>query len=193
MMVESDSDHGPECVSVCNKSATLTGQGPPVLVNAWLVPTFFGFIMLIGLVGNSLVIHVITKHQKMKTVANFFIVNLAATDILFLICCVPFTAALYPLPSWIFGEFMCCLVNYLQQLKIWGNCMSYSNSSVNPFVYAFMGNNFRKAFKHAFPAILLWRSRGKVRVGNTDAEEGVETAHRAPKGEAEMHFLSSSP
>ncbi|KAL3975513.1 pre-mRNA-processing factor 17 [Sarotherodon galilaeus] len=353
MMVESDSDHGPECVSVCNKSATLTGQGPPVLVNAWLVPAFFGFIMLIGLVGNSLVIHVITRHQKMKTVANFFIVNLAATDILFLICCVPFTATLYPLPSWIFGEFMCRLVNYLQQvtaqatcitlsamivdrcygnypnptmspcppgslilsipvavykrlevgycwfgpqtycsdvfpsahlqraftiysflavyllplltitayyvimlkqmgrpsvnptgsgyqlnravavrarvsrmvvvtvslflvcwgpiqvcillqafglrsyilykLKIWGHCMSYSNSSVNPFVYAFMGNNFRKAFKHAFPAILLWRSRGKVRVGNTDAEEGVETDHRAPKGEAEMHFLSSSP
>ncbi|XP_025752608.1 KISS1 receptor b [Oreochromis niloticus] len=81
----------------------------------------------------------------------------------------------------------------LYKLKIWGHCMSYSNSSVNPFVYAFMGNNFRKAFKHAFPAILLWRSRGKVRVGNTDAEEGVETDHRAPKGEAEMHFLSSSP
>lgn len=73
MMVESDSDHGPECVSVCNKSATLTGQEPPVLVNAWLVPTFFGFIMLVGLVGNSLVIHVITKHQKMKIVSNFFI------------------------------------------------------------------------------------------------------------------------
>lgn len=53
--------HGPECLSVCNKSATLTGQGPPVLVNAWLVPTFFGFIMLVGLVGNSLVIHVITR------------------------------------------------------------------------------------------------------------------------------------
>lgn len=71
--------------------------------------------------------------------------------------------------------------------------MSYSNSSVNPFVYAFTGNNFRKAFKNAFPAILLWRSRGRVRVGNTDAEEGVETDHQAPKGEAEMNFLSSGP
>uniref|UniRef100_A0AAX7UNF0 G-protein coupled receptors family 1 profile domain-containing protein n=1 Tax=Astatotilapia calliptera TaxID=8154 RepID=A0AAX7UNF0_ASTCA len=49
----------------------------------------------------------------------------------------------------------------LYKLKIWGHCMSCSNSSVNPFVYAFTGNNFRKAFKHAFPAILLWRSRGR--------------------------------
>lgn len=86
----------------------------------------------------------------------------------------------------------CALILH-SQLKIWGHCMSCSNSSVNPFVYAFTGNNFRKAFKHAFPAILLWRSRGRVRVGNTDAEEGVETDHQAPKGEAEMHFLSSGP
>uniref|UniRef100_A0A3B5BGV1 G-protein coupled receptor 54-like n=1 Tax=Stegastes partitus TaxID=144197 RepID=A0A3B5BGV1_9TELE len=351
------------CGSVCNQSSSLEGQGPPVLVDAWLVPTFFGLIMLVGLVGNSLVIHVVTKHQQMKTVTNFYIVNLATTDILFLVCCVPFTATLYPLPSWIFGEFMCRLVNYLQQvtaqatcitlsamsvdrcyvtvyplqslrrrtprmalavsvsiwigslllsipvavyqrleagywfgpqtycsevfpsarlqrafiiysflavyllplltitacyafmlkrmgqssvnpidssyqvreepsarvsrmvvvmvvlflicwgpiqvcillqafglrsyilykLKIWGHCMSYSNSSVNPLVYAFMGNNFRKAFRNAFPAVVLWRTRGRVRVGNLDAEDGGEADQRvgAPKGEEEMHFLSS--
>ncbi|XP_029295085.1 KISS1 receptor b isoform X6 [Cottoperca gobio] len=358
---------GPDCGSECNKSASLEGQGPPVLVDAWLVPTFFSLILLVGLVGNSLVIHVVTKHQQMKTVTNFYIgcscslpVNLAMTDILFLVCCVPFTATLYPLPSWIFGEFMCRLVNYLQQvtaqatcitlsamsvdrcyvtvyplqslrhrtprlalavsvsiwiavyqrleagywfgpqtycsevfpsarlqrafiiysflavyllplltitacyafmlkrmgqpsvnpidssyqlqaqaeraaavqarvsrmvvvmvalflicwgpiqvcillqtfglrsyvlykLKIWGHCMSYSNSSINPLVYAFMGNNFRKAFKHAFPAVFLWRTRGRVRVGNMDAEDGGEMDHQAPKGEAEMNFLSSGP
>ena len=47
------------------------------------------------------------------------LVNLATTDILFLLCCVPFTATLYPLPSWVFGEFMCRLVNYLQQVRKW--------------------------------------------------------------------------
>ncbi|XP_022620520.1 G-protein coupled receptor 54-like [Seriola dumerili] len=367
MILESAANHGPDCGLVCNESTALEGRGPPVLADAWLVPTFFGLIMLVGLVGNSLVIHVVTKHQQMKTVTNFYIVNLATTDILFLVCCVPFTATLYPLPSWIFGEFMCRLVNYLQQvtaqatcitlsamsvdrcyvtvyplqslrhrtprmalaisvsiwigslllstpvamyqrleagywfgpqtycsevfpsarlqkafiiysflavyllplltitacyafmlkrmgqasvnpidssyqlqaqaeratavrarvsrmvvvmvalflicwgpiqvcillqafglrsyvlykLKIWGHCMSYSNSSVNPLVYAFMGNNFRKAFKHAFPAMFLWRTRGRVRVGNMDTEEGGEMDRQTPKGEAEMHFLSS--
>ena len=77
------------------------------------------------------------------------------------------------------------------QLKIWGHCMSYSNSSVNPLVYAFMGNNFRKAFKHAFPATFLRRPRGRVGVGNIDPEEGGEADRQAPKGEAEMRFLSS--
>uniref|UniRef100_A0A3P8T8J1 G-protein coupled receptors family 1 profile domain-containing protein n=1 Tax=Amphiprion percula TaxID=161767 RepID=A0A3P8T8J1_AMPPE len=109
----------------------LEGQGPPVLVDAWLVPTFFSLIMLVGLVGNSLVIHVVTKHQQMKTVTNFYIVNLATTDILFLVCCVPFTATLYPLPSWIFGEFMCRLVNYLQQVTAQATCITLSAMSVD--------------------------------------------------------------
>lgn len=43
--------------------------------------------------------------------------NLAATDIIFLVCCVPFTATLYPLPGWIFGNFMCKFVAFLQQVK----------------------------------------------------------------------------
>lgn len=43
--------------------------------------------------------------------------NLAATDIIFLLCCVPFTATLYPLPGWIFGDFMCKFVAFLQQVR----------------------------------------------------------------------------
>ncbi|XP_067083918.1 KISS1 receptor b [Osmerus mordax] len=117
--------------SLCNESSPLEDHGPPLLVDAWLVPVFFGLIMLVGLVGNSLVIHVITKQQQMKTVTNFYIVNLATTDILFLVCCVPFTATLYPLPSWVFGEFMCRLVSYLQQVTAQATCITLSAMSVD--------------------------------------------------------------
>jgi len=65
------------CESAWNDSAALESQGPPLLVDAWLVPTFFALIMLVGLVGNSLVIHVVTKHQQMKTVTNFYIGKLS--------------------------------------------------------------------------------------------------------------------
>ncbi|XP_029573970.1 G-protein coupled receptor 54-like [Salmo trutta] len=119
---------------LCNRSASLEDQdvqGPPVLVDAWLVPTLFSLIMLVGLVGNSLVIHVITRHQQMRTVTNFYIVNLASTDIMFLVCCVPFTATLYPLPSWVFGDFMCRLVSYLQQVTAQATCITLSAMSVD--------------------------------------------------------------
>ncbi|ELK19290.1 KiSS-1 receptor [Pteropus alecto] len=84
-------------------------------VDAWLVPLLFAALMLLGLTGNSLVIFVICRHKQMRTVTNFYIANLAATDVTFLLCCVPFTALLYPLPSWVLGDFMCKFVNYIQQ------------------------------------------------------------------------------
>lgn len=45
------------------------------------------------------------------------VANLAATDVTFLLCCVPFTALLYPLPAWVLGDFMCKFVNYIQQVR----------------------------------------------------------------------------
>ncbi|KAF4113734.1 hypothetical protein G5714_006279 [Onychostoma macrolepis] len=106
---------------------------PIPLTDAWLVPVFFTLIMFVGLVGNSLVIYVVVKNQQMKTVTNLYIVNLATTDMLFLVCCVPFTATLYSLPSWIFGDFMCRLINYLQQVTAQATCITLSAMSVDRF------------------------------------------------------------
>lgn len=49
------------------------GDKHPFLTDAWLVPLFFSLIMLVGLVGNSLVIYVISKHRQMRTATNFYI------------------------------------------------------------------------------------------------------------------------
>ncbi|XP_043938427.1 G-protein coupled receptor 54-like [Protopterus annectens] len=106
-------------------------ENPPFLTDAWLVPLFFALIMLVGLIGNSLVIYVITKNRKMRTATNFYIANLATTDIIFLLCCVPFTATLYPLPSWIFGDFMCKFVNYLQQVTVQATCITLTAMSMD--------------------------------------------------------------
>ncbi|XP_038627695.1 kiSS-1 receptor [Tachyglossus aculeatus] len=106
-------------------------QSPPWLVDAWLVPLFFAVLMVVGLAGNSLVIYVISKQKQMRTVTNFYIANLATTDIIFLVCCVPFTAMLYPLPSWIFGEFMCKFVNYIQQVSVQATCATLTAMSVD--------------------------------------------------------------
>ncbi|XP_034558135.1 KISS1 receptor a [Notolabrus celidotus] len=155
------------------------GDQHPFLTDAWLVPLFFALIMLVGLVGNSLVIYVISKHRQMRTATNFYIessvlihhssgpskssatstsvwtlwgipdqtscehkispppphaidllsTNLAATDIIFLVCCVPFTATLYPLPGWIFGNFMCKFVAFLQQVTVQATCITLTAMS----------------------------------------------------------------
>uniref|UniRef100_A0A8D1NL26 KISS1 receptor n=1 Tax=Sus scrofa TaxID=9823 RepID=A0A8D1NL26_PIG len=120
--------------SGCPGCGTNASGGPapmPWPVDAWLVPLFFGALMLLGLAGNSLVIFVICRHKQMRTVTNFYIANLAATDLTFLLCCVPFTALLYPLPAWVLGDFMCKFLNYIQQVSVQATCATLTAMSVD--------------------------------------------------------------
>lgn len=48
-------------------------------------------VFIIGLIGNSFVIAVVYRSPRMRTVTNFFIVNLAVADILVIVFCLPAT------------------------------------------------------------------------------------------------------
>lgn len=66
----------PANTTVCPGCGANTSDGAipaPWSVDAWLVPLFFGALMLLGLTGNSLVIFVICRHKQMRTVTNFYI------------------------------------------------------------------------------------------------------------------------
>ncbi|XP_004529763.1 allatostatin-A receptor-like isoform X2 [Ceratitis capitata] len=78
-----------------------------------IVPAFFGVIGVAGLLGNALVIFVVVANQQMRSTTNLLIINLAVSDILFVVFCVPFTAADYVLPTWPFGNVWCKFVQYM--------------------------------------------------------------------------------
>ncbi|KAI8492241.1 receptor [Branchiostoma belcheri] len=104
-----------------NATSNRTAPEPfPVLPEAYIVPTIISAIMLVGVAGNSLVIFVIVRIGEMRTVTNYYIVNLATTDLAFLVLCLPFTAVIYAVPSWPFGLVMCKLNNYLFQIQTLG-------------------------------------------------------------------------
>ena len=88
------------------------------IINTVVVPVLFGLVSFLGVVGNSLVIYVILSNQRMRTVTNFLLLNLALADLSFVIVIPPFTAYEYveserPLPSWPFGAGLCKLLHYL--------------------------------------------------------------------------------
>lgn len=78
-----------------------------------IVPVLFGIIFVLGLFGNALVVLVVASNQQMRNTTNILIINLAMADLLFIIFCVPFTAADYVMRYWPFGEIWCKTVQYL--------------------------------------------------------------------------------
>jgi len=73
------------------------------------------FIFLLALAGNGLVCHVVHSSPRMRTVTNYFIVNLAVGDILMTLFCVPFSSvSTLLLQYWPFGSELCHTVSYSQ-------------------------------------------------------------------------------
>ncbi|KAJ3606954.1 hypothetical protein NHX12_026470 [Muraenolepis orangiensis] len=87
-----------------NLTCGMSGSHPFIFT---LVPVVYGFNFVIGVVGNGLVVAVIYRYMKLKTVANVFVLNLAISDLTFLITLpmwATFTATGY---YWPFGSFLC--------------------------------------------------------------------------------------
>ncbi|KAK6478264.1 somatostatin receptor type 2-like [Huso huso] len=75
-----------------------------------VVITFLYFVVCaVGLCGNTLVIYVILRYAKMKTVTNIYILNLAIADELFMLG-LPFIAIQLALVNWPFGQALCRVV-----------------------------------------------------------------------------------
>lgn len=97
-----------------------TTEGLEAQIAAITVPIILMLILIVGLVGNSIVIYVILKagHGRVKSATNSYIINLAITDISFLVCCVPGTASMYAWKEWMFGDFMCKLVFFMMHVSM---------------------------------------------------------------------------
>lgn len=75
-----------------------------------VVLTFLNFMVCaVGLCGNTLVIYVILRYAKMKTVTNIYILNLAVADVLCMMS-LPFIALQLALVHWPFGEALCRVI-----------------------------------------------------------------------------------
>ncbi|XP_034075339.1 somatostatin receptor type 5 [Gymnodraco acuticeps] len=90
-----------------NSTAAPIFSGPSVA--GVLIPLIYIIVCVIGLGGNTLVIHIVLHYSKIQSVTNIYIVNLAIADELFMLG-LPFLAVQNTLHSWPFGSFMCRLV-----------------------------------------------------------------------------------
>lgn len=85
-----------------------------------LIIPCYTLVAIVGIFGNYLLLYVICRTRKMHNVINFFIGNLAFSDMLMCATCVPFTLAYAFNPhGWVFGRFMCYLVYLIQPVTVY--------------------------------------------------------------------------
>lgn len=102
-----------------NDTVILGGPQPLAFHTQVVLAIMYSIISLMGIVGNVTVCYIVLFYQRMRTVTNFFIVNLALGDITMAVLCVPFTLVSNVLSSrWLFGRVMCTVVPYAQVVSV---------------------------------------------------------------------------
>lgn len=113
-----------------------------------LITISYTLIVLISLIGNSLVFKTIAFQPKMRTSTNILIAVLAVSDLLTTLFNIPFTVVDIILTDWIFGQFFCIFVSFIQ-----ANCVYVSS------------------FTMAVIAINRWRAVYQTRVQGSSRNE----------------------
>ncbi|KAG9508621.1 Allatostatin-A receptor, partial [Fragariocoptes setiger] len=82
-------------------------------VTSFVVPIIFSVIIVVGLLGNIIVVTVILQDPLGLTPTNILVMDLSLSDLSFIVFCIPFTGWDYAVNDWVFGEAWCKFNQYL--------------------------------------------------------------------------------
>lgn len=84
----------------------------------------YSTIFVLAVIGNGLVILTLVQNKRMRTVTNVFLLNLAISDLLLAVFCMPFTLVPMMLRNFIFGPIMCVTIRYAQGVSVGASCFT---------------------------------------------------------------------
>ncbi|GLG94199.1 Neuropeptide SIFamide receptor [Gryllus bimaculatus] len=81
----------------------------------WGLIAMHSLVFIVGLIGNALVCVAVYRNHSMRTVTNYFIVNLALADFMVILFCLPPTVLWDVTETWFMGTVGCKIVLYMQK------------------------------------------------------------------------------
>ncbi|XP_062844493.1 neuropeptide FF receptor 2 isoform X2 [Trichomycterus rosablanca] len=109
------------------------------LVSAIFIASYF-LIFVVCMVGNGVVCFIVLRSKHMRTVTNLFILNLAISDLLVGIFCMPTTLVDNIITGWPFGSLVCKLSGMVQGISVSASVFTLVAIAVDRFrciVYPF--------------------------------------------------------
>ncbi|KAM8856623.1 C-X-C chemokine receptor type 4b [Spinachia spinachia] len=89
--------------------------------NQIFLPTVYGIIFILGMIGNGLVVVVMGYQKKVKTMTDKYRLHLSVADLLFVLT-LPFWAV-DAAKSWYFGGFLCVSVHVIYTLNLYSSVL----------------------------------------------------------------------
>ena len=124
--------NGTSCISSADG-----GQGAAVMpmYAQVFITIMYSTVTVVAIGGNVIVCYIVLAYQRMRTVTNYFIMNLAVSDLLMAVICIPFTFVSNVLTLyWPFGAVMCPVVTYAQSVTVFLSAFTLVAISLDRYV-----------------------------------------------------------
>jgi tachykinin-like receptor len=121
--------------SSTNSSAITEGRP---FIPRWWIQVFwsllFGIMVLAAIIGNVVVIWIILANRQMRTVTNYFLLNLTIADLATAIFNAIFNFVFMLNSHWPFGQAYCVINNFIANLTIAASVFNITATSIDRFV-----------------------------------------------------------
>ncbi|XP_033738998.1 orexin receptor type 1-like isoform X2 [Pecten maximus] len=136
-------------------------------VYEWVFVALYVIVFTVGLGGNFIVCYAVWKNKHLRTVTNYFLVNLACADFIVILVCLPFTLVQDISQSWLFGLVMCKLVIYVQQVSVLVSVLTLTAISMERYMAICHPLSFRVSkYKSILVIGMVWLLSMLVAVPN---------------------------
>ncbi|CAG5049741.1 unnamed protein product [Parnassius apollo] len=141
----------------------LTREEYVTMLNAYIYPQTYEWVLIgthtavfiIGLVGNALVCIAVYRNHTMRTVTNYFIVNLAVADFMVILFCLPPTVLWDVTETWFLGHALCKVLLYFQSVSVTVSVLTLTFISLDRWYAICFPLEFKSTTGRAKTAILI--------------------------------------
>uniref|UniRef100_A0A8C6WQ19 Chemokine (C-X-C motif) receptor 4a n=1 Tax=Neogobius melanostomus TaxID=47308 RepID=A0A8C6WQ19_9GOBI len=107
--------------------------------NKVFLPTVYGIIAILGIIGNGLVVVVMGYQKKVKTMTDKYRLHLSVADLLFVLT-LPFWAV-DAARTWYFGSFMCVSVHVIYTVNLYSSVLILAFISLDRYLAVVRATN----------------------------------------------------
>ncbi|XP_050402927.1 orexin receptor type 2 isoform X1 [Patella vulgata] len=123
----------------------------------WIFCVLFIIVFIFGVTGNSLVCFAVWRNVQLRTITNFFLVNLAVADLLVIVICLPPTFAQTFWETWFLGDAMCKIVEFLQNISVIVSVLTLTAISIERWFAICHPLSFKETRRHVIiTLIVIW-------------------------------------
>ncbi|KAM3862369.1 C-X-C chemokine receptor type 4b [Diretmus argenteus] len=103
------------------------------------LPSVYGIIFILGIIGNGLVVVVMGYQKKVKTMTDKYRLHLSVADLLFVLT-LPFWAV-DAASSWYFGSFLCVFVHMIYTVNLYSSVLILAFISLDRYLAVVRATN----------------------------------------------------